>query len=95
MAHTVRLAALYALPPAQREAALRDLLDRALGPANGHLAQVRAQVAEFERRYEMSSAELIRRLERDEQVETDDVAEWLFLLQWLDRVNSRGEETPA
>lgn len=54
--------------------------------ANGHATKhLRDRVRQFELRYEMSTDELLAALERGDQKETADIAEWLF---WYDALEA-------
>ena len=81
MGLSIRLADLGGMTTEERDQLLGQLVSEASGPANGQLALVAARVKVFERRYEMSSAELLERLRTGLQKETADVAQWLFWLQ--------------
>jgi hypothetical protein len=78
MAHTVRLADLQALSPAERQEVLNRLAADAVGPANGLAAAAVARIRDYERRYEMTTAVLLERLGKGEVRETAEIAEWLF-----------------
>jgi hypothetical protein len=80
MGLSVRLADLDAMTVEERDEVLGRLVREAMGPENGQLALVDARVKVFERRYEMSSAELLERLRVGTQSETAEIAQWLF---WL------------
>lgn len=94
MAHAVRISELYSLTPSEREAALARLIEEALRPSNGGEASIDARIREFELRYEMSSEELLKRLEGEQQAETDEIAEWLFMLQFRERVRGGAKARP-
>lgn len=89
MAHTVRLADLRALSPAERQEVLSRLADDAAGPANGLSAAAVARIREYERRYEMTTVVLLERLGRGEIRETAEIADWLF---WVNVQRSTGGE---
>ena len=88
MAHTIRLADLQALSPAERQEVLDRLAADAVGPANGLAAAV-AKIREYERRYEMTTAVLLERLGKGEIRETAEIAEWLF---WVNVQRGGGGE---
>lgn len=81
MEYCVRLSDLGALAPAERDGVLGQLTRVASAPINGQALLVKARIASFETRYEMSSADMIVRLGRSEIEETAEYAEWLFWLR--------------
>lgn len=87
MAHAVRLDDLSTMSAADRATAIERLTDEAVATVNGQAVVVTARISAFESRYEMSSAQLIERLSREELLETAEIAEWLFWLQLRARSN--------
>lgn len=85
MPTALRLSDLDSMTESEREKALERLAAEASGPANGHFAVAEARVRAFEQRYEMTSAELLERLNSGAQKETAEVAQWLFWLALLER----------
>lgn len=81
MGLSVRLADLDGMTPEKRDELLGQLIKEATRPAGGKLALVAAHITVFERRYEMSSGELLERLRTGQQRETAEIAQWLFWLQ--------------
>ena len=81
MGLSVRLADLDGMTAQERDQLMGQLVNEATGPANGQLALVAARVKVFERRYEMSSDDLLERLRTGQQRETAEIAQWLFWLQ--------------
>lgn len=69
------------------EAERRDQFSKLLSPPAGGVypAEVgmRSRIRSYEARYEMTSAELLKKLEAGEIRETAEVSEWLFLLSAL------------
>jgi hypothetical protein len=88
MSHSVRLSDLRALSPDERAGVLDQLANIAAAPTNGQSAQVYTRIREYERRYEMTSRDLLAKLSRNEVRETREIADWLFWLQ----VQRRGEK---
>jgi hypothetical protein len=84
----VRLTDLRSFSPEKRERAIADLAVRAAAPANGQAVATAARISAFESRYEMTSAQLLGKLSRNELRETADIAEWLF---WLEVSQKRDE----
>lgn len=83
MPHSTALADLYRMSPVEREEAMHELINRSRGPVRN--LEIEARIRAFERRYEMTSRELLRALRAGEQRETSDISEWLFWLQALGR----------
>jgi len=81
MGLSIRLADLYEMTAEERDEVLGRLVREAVAPANGQLSEVDARVRTFEQQYEMSSAELLERLRQGTQVETAEIAQWLFWLE--------------
>jgi hypothetical protein len=82
----VRLSDLQGMSEAQRESVLGMLLKHARAPADGRVAELDARIAEFERRYELPSTEMVTEVESGIRKETDDIASWLMLLKVRKRV---------
>jgi hypothetical protein len=77
----VRVSELQGMSEAQRERVLNMLLKHARAPADGRVAELDARIAEFERRYELPSTEMVTEVESGIRKETDDIASWLMLLK--------------
>ncbi len=80
MAFAVKDADLFGMTEGQKESILNDLVAAAKAPRNGQALRIDARIRKYEIRYEMSSTELLRRLQANEQHETAEIADWLF---WL------------
>lgn len=78
MANAIRLSDLRSLGMHDREHALGALVDEAVGPVNGQAMAIKARIQGFESRYEMTSAQLVERLSRNQTAETAEISEWLF-----------------
>lgn len=76
----LRIGDLQAMTPRERDGVLSQLASEAVAPTNGQLVAVNARIRSYEARYEMSSAQLLARLHKDEIRETAEIASWLFLL---------------
>ncbi|MFI5398929.1 MAG: hypothetical protein ACHQ9S_25645 [Candidatus Binatia bacterium] len=84
----LRLTDLRSFTPEDREKAIARLALSAIAPANGQAVATAARIKTFETRYEMTSAQLLGKLSRNELRETADIAEWLF---WLEVSQKRDE----
>ncbi len=77
----VRFSDLREMSEAERGRVLGVLVEDARSPVNGRLAELDALIAEFERRYELPSVEMVAEVESGARKETDDIASWLMLLK--------------
>lgn len=81
MSRPISLSRLKSASPNRRAELLSGLVRDARRPANGYVDRLTAQIAEYERRYEMPSLVMVERIKRGELKETDDIASWLMLLK--------------
>lgn len=88
MNHRVSLSRLKSASPNRRDELLMDLVSGAREPVNGYADRLDDRIAEYERRYELTSAEMVDRIEHDALKETDDIASWLMLLKVRNRVTT-------
>jgi hypothetical protein len=85
----VRLSDLARMAPGERSGVLMALTAEAHAETTGGRQVLGSRIKEYEVRYELSSADLRRRLAAGEQRETAEIADWLFLLDARDnRVRS-------
>jgi hypothetical protein len=89
MNRTLKLSDFSSMQPEGRTAALDELVVAASQPANGGLEALESEINEFEARYEMSSDELVERIEADRQEETAEIASWLIALDLRRRIRER------
>jgi hypothetical protein len=82
----VRFSDLREMSEAERGRVLDVLVEGARSPANGRIADLDARIAEFERRYELPSTEMVAEVRSGVRKETDDIASWLMLLKVRKRV---------
>ena len=76
--YKLALADLSAMSSTQKAAAIQELIAHTQ-TANGSMSvQIRNRIRHFEIRYEMASAELLERLRQNPDLETADIARWLF-----------------
>ena len=78
----INLSELSEMDAGDRNAILESVVTESTTEGFGRAA-VLARLRMYERRYEMSSKELIKRLRSGEQAETADVSKWLFCLSTL------------
>ena len=81
MSRPLRLSRLKSASPGKREKLLSELISEARKPANGAVDRLTAQIAEYERRYELPSLAMVEQVQRGDLKETDDIASWLMLLK--------------
>lgn len=65
---------------------LSGLVAGARQPVNGYAGKLNDRIAEYERRYEMPSDEMLERVGNGTLPETDDIASWLMALKVRNRV---------
>ena len=76
----VRMSDMHAMTEAERRMTLNDLADAAMAPRTAAQAKaLDARLAEFEVRYEMSSADMLRGLADGKVRDTADIAKWAIL----------------
>jgi hypothetical protein len=83
MPFQIRADVLAQLDPDERIKQLDALVQQARAADERSVAPIRDRVDAFERRYGMTSDELLARLADGTQKETAGIAEWLFLLDVL------------
>ena len=82
MAYSVSTSEFRKMDKEQRDEAVRRLARGAFESSNGHAGEIDRQIDEYERKYGFDSRELMRRLMAGEQDETNDVSDWLWLLNF-------------
>lgn len=82
MAYSVSTSELREMSEKQRAEAVRRLAHGAFESSNGDAGHIDAQIDEYEARYGFDSRELTRLLMAGEQQETDEVSDWLWLLNF-------------
>lgn len=78
---TLSLAELRTLPEEERLRRLSAFVGARKHPPNGEAAFLAEKIADFEKRYEMSSATMQRRLADGALRETADICMWLMLIE--------------
>lgn len=95
----VRISELISCSPTERDKKLDLLFQAALNPTEGQLHQqstaIEKQIAKFERRYEMSSSVMKKRLSAGLIKETAEICSWLMLLKAKDRFETKSTKTRA
>ena len=81
MSYPVKLTDLVDMTQAEQAKVLTELTDSAQQTRNGQTAVMDARIRVFERRYKMTSTELLKRLKGGELAETADISRWLFWLE--------------
>lgn len=81
MAYHLRLSDLANMSVEEKARELQRLTDAANNEPNGQRAVLDSRIRHYELRYEMTSAELLDRLSRNQIRETAEIADWLFLIQ--------------
>jgi hypothetical protein len=66
----------------KRLEALRELARRAHESADGKPDEIDEQIDEYERRYELDSRTMLELLAAGEIAETDEISDWLWLLNF-------------
>ena len=88
MSRRVSLSRLKSASPYRRDELLSGLVSGARAPVNGYADRLDGRIAEYERRYELTSAEMVGQVENGALRETDDIASWLMLLNVRNRVTA-------
>jgi hypothetical protein len=83
MSHSVSLSDLHNMSREDRERELNEIITRAQAPRNGQRAIIAAKIRAFENRYDMTTAELVERLEGGQLRETADFSRWMFWFNTL------------
>ncbi len=86
MSRPLSLSRLKSVSPGKRDELLSGLVDGARQPVNGYANRLNDRIAEYERRYEMPSGEMVERVGNGTLQETDDIASWLMSLKVRSRV---------
>ncbi|HET6879135.1 MAG TPA: hypothetical protein VFI31_03205 [Pirellulales bacterium] len=77
---SLTLSELRALSPAEKAARIAEFTGQTNLPLNGELTELSSRIADFERRYEMSSETMRSKLQRGELKETADTGRWSMLI---------------
>lgn len=83
---SIRLSELASIPAAEQESRLAELTRGCFEPLNGDADDLNRRVAEYESRYEMSSAKMLKLYEEQALRETEDICAWLMLLRLRERL---------
>lgn len=88
MSRPISLSRLKSSSPNKRDELLSGLVSGAREPVNGYAERLDARIAEYERRYELSSGAMVEQVESGTLKETDDIASWLMLLKVRNRAKA-------
>jgi hypothetical protein len=86
MRRAVRFSEIRKASPAAREKMLAGIAAAAKAPANGQLAELDAEIAEFEERYGISSDHLLEELSEGKREETMEIVTWLMRIRLRERI---------
>ena len=96
-AHTLTAKRLHALAELYEQGQASDLMDRTLDKLLSHeaeecqalLSQLQADLAEFEQKYQLSSAEFYRQFQAGQTSDEMDYVEWASLIQMAENLAKR------
>ena len=96
-AHTLTAERLHALAELYQQGQVSDLMDRTLAKLLRHeaeqcqaqLHQLQADLAEFEQKYHLSSAEFYRQFQAGQTSDDMDYVEWASLIQMAENLKKR------
>ena len=74
---------------AERDGIVQELVEVRRRPPNGELDHLAAEIREYERRYEVSTAQMMRELREGKRKETAEIASWLISVRLRDRIAAR------
>lgn len=82
MAYSVSTSEFGKMSDKEKAEAVRKLARGAFESSNGQPSEIDAQIDEFERMHKLSSREMLEWLASGELTETDEISEWLWLLNF-------------
>ncbi len=83
MRRSIRLSEFGRLSEPEKRVAVGELAKAAHGPPNGELRALEDEIRSFERRYELSSAQMREMVASGRLPENQDVCRWLMSLEVL------------
>lgn len=83
---SIRLSELAGYSASEQEDRLADLTRGCFAPLNGDADDLNRRIADYETRYEMSSATMLKLYEEQKLRETEDICAWLMLLRLRERL---------
>ena len=83
MLYRVKSAELAQMSPAAKRRTMQELVSHSRSVNGSASAYLEERINQFEMRYEMTSAELQNRLRTQPEMETADIAQWLFFIDLL------------
>ena len=88
MGYSVKIAEFSEMSEEARAEAVHKLVQGAFAASNGQSGHIDAQIDEFEREYGFDSRHLLKELSEGRLSETDEISDWLWLLNFRrDRVS--------
>ena len=88
VSRAVRFSEIREASHAVRDSALAGIIAEARAPANGSVEALDAEIAEYEERYALDSAQLLEKLSSGEREETDEIIPWLMLIRLRERLDA-------
>jgi hypothetical protein len=82
MSYSVSTSEFGKMSDKERAEAVRKLARGAFESSNGQPSEIDAQIDEFERLHKINYRELLELLAEDKITETDEISEWLWLLNF-------------
>lgn len=74
---TMKLRTLAEMSPQKKRETVASLVSASMGPPNGQMTNVQARLAEFEKKYGMSTDAMVAAFRAGRLDDTADVAQWL------------------
>lgn len=84
----VRFSEIREMSPSARSATLAGIIAQSKAPANGGVRDLEIQIAEYEKSFGISSAQMLDELASGERRETEEILSWLMLIRLKERVES-------
>ena len=75
----MKLQTLAKMSPAEREEALASIVSASMGPRNGQMSWADVKVADFEKKYDMTTEQMRAGFRAGTIGDTPDIAQWLIL----------------
>lgn len=82
MAYSIGTSEFREMDEKQRAEAVKRLARGAFESSNGQAGEIDRQIDEYERKYKFDSRRLMELLMEDELTETDEISDWLWLLNF-------------
>lgn len=85
----IRDAELASMSPAERERTVRRMVERTRAIPNDELVETRSRLSHYETKHNMTSEHMRRLVLAGEMKETDEICDWLMLLDLRERLEAR------